>query len=346
MTTGQEDPICLIKRLFKEHYIDPEEFRACGISWEELCSDLWFLCLDRGTSARSWQRTLSMLTFMILKKPASTLTVTAPRTRSTFWKDHTQAQWRSLNVLQILTGTTTTNIWRIWSASASFPLPGRLDLFPSLHHFCIWEWSEAVCSRPYRRFWWWPDIFILQSVQRSTGEMGTPGSMDDTLIDIKSDGIYRSLHYIIKYRGYYVEIQGRTLLRKAGARSTTTLSIHISRDDMMLKDFSTLLNRLSGMADEMSSYFRRMRDERRSIEEQIEQLKEGDLHNDWVTDFCLWQKWELKMPDIRSGSGYYGIWGYLWGRRYSGFETSNTGASMWSRIDDCMDESLVYLTSP
>ena len=27
----------------------------------------------------------------------------------------------------------------------------------------------------------------------------------------------------------------------------------------MLKDFSTLLNRLSGMADEMSSYFRRMR---------------------------------------------------------------------------------------
>ena len=28
--------------------------------------------------------------------------------------------------------------------------------------------------------------------------------------------------------------------------------------DVMLKDFSTLLNRLSGMADEMSSYFRRM----------------------------------------------------------------------------------------
>ena len=23
---------------FKEHYIDPEEFRACGISWEELCA--------------------------------------------------------------------------------------------------------------------------------------------------------------------------------------------------------------------------------------------------------------------------------------------------------------------
>ena len=33
----------------------------------------------------------------------------------------------------------------------------------------------------------------------------------------------------------------------------------------MLKDFSKLLNRLSGMADEMSSYFRRMK-----------QLKEND----------------------------------------------------------------------
>ena len=30
----------------------------------------------------------------------------------------------------------------------------------------------------------------------------------------------------------------------------------------MLKDFSTLLNRLSGMADEMSSYFRRMKEGR------------------------------------------------------------------------------------
>ena len=30
----------------------------------------------------------------------------------------------------------------------------------------------------------------------------------------------------------------------------------------MLRDYSRLLNRLSGLADEMSSYFRRMKDER------------------------------------------------------------------------------------
>ena len=31
------------------------------------------------------------------------------------------------------------------------------------------------------------------------------------------------------------------------------------QDDVDLKDFSGLLNRLSGMADEMSSYFRRIK---------------------------------------------------------------------------------------
>ena len=37
---------------------------------------------------------------------------------------------------------------------------------------------------------------------------------DRNEIDIIADGIYRSLHYIIKYKGYYVEIQGRTLFEE------------------------------------------------------------------------------------------------------------------------------------
>ena len=35
-----------------------------------------------------------------------------------------------------------------------------------------------------------------------------------------------------------------------------------AEDDEMLRDYSKLLNRLSGLADEMSSYFRRMKHER------------------------------------------------------------------------------------
>jgi putative GTP pyrophosphokinase len=42
----------------------------------------------------------------------------------------------------------------------------------------------------------------------------------------------------------------------------------------MLCDFSTLLNRLSGMADEMSSYFRRMKEEKVNMEREKAREKE------------------------------------------------------------------------
>lgn len=85
---------------------------------------------------------------------------------------------------------------------------------------------------------------------------------DDKLIDIKSDGIYRSLHYIIKYKGYYIEIQGRTLFEEGWSEIDHDIVYPYYQNDEMLKDFSKLLNRLSGMADEMSSYFRRMKKEK------------------------------------------------------------------------------------
>lgn len=81
---------------------------------------------------------------------------------------------------------------------------------------------------------------------------------DEKLIEIRSDGIYRSLHYIIKYKGYYVEIQGRTLFEEGWSEVDHDIVYPYNKNNVMLKDFSTLLNRLSGMADEMSSYFRRM----------------------------------------------------------------------------------------
>ena len=85
---------------------------------------------------------------------------------------------------------------------------------------------------------------------------------DQNEIEIISDGIYRSLHYIIKYKGYYVEIQGRTLFEEGWSEIDHDIVCPYNTDDEMLKDFSTLLNRLSGMADEMSSYFRRMKEKR------------------------------------------------------------------------------------
>ena len=78
----------------------------------------------------------------------------------------------------------------------------------------------------------------------------------------KADGIYRSLHYIIKYKGYYVEIQGRTLFEEGWGEVDHDIVYKYAEDDEMLQDYSKLPNRLSGLADEMSSYFRRLKEER------------------------------------------------------------------------------------
>ena len=83
-----------------------------------------------------------------------------------------------------------------------------------------------------------------------------------TIQEIISDGIYRSLHYIIKYKGYYVEIQGRTLFEEGWSEIDHDIVYPYYKDDEMLNNFSGLLNRLSGMADEMSSYFRKMKQEK------------------------------------------------------------------------------------
>lgn len=93
---------------------------------------------------------------------------------------------------------------------------------------------------------------------------------DENLIEIRSGGIYRSLHYIIKYKGHYVEIQGRTLFEEGWSEIDHDIVYPYFKDDPMLRDFSGILNRLSGMADEMSSYFRRMKQEREEEEKQSE----------------------------------------------------------------------------
>lgn len=85
---------------------------------------------------------------------------------------------------------------------------------------------------------------------------------DGNLIEVRTDGIYRSLHYIIKYHGYYIEVQGRTLFEEGWSEIDHDIVYPYYQDDEMLIDFSKLLNRLSGMADEMSSYFRRIKNER------------------------------------------------------------------------------------
>lgn len=113
-----------------------------------------------------------------------------------------------------------------------------------------------------------PDHYYVAERPKVYKRSGDSRIYDENLIEIRSGGIYRSLHYIIKYKGYYVEIQGRTLFEEGWSEVDHDIVYPYYKNDEMLKDFSTLLNRLSGMADEMSSYFRRMTEQREKKENQ------------------------------------------------------------------------------
>ena len=107
-----------------------------------------------------------------------------------------------------------------------------------------------------------PDHYYLAERPRAYKRTGDSKIYDGNEIQIISDGIYRSLHYIVKYRGQYIEIQGRTLFEEGWGEVDHDIVYKEAEDDEMLRDYSKLLNRLSGLADEMSSYFRRMKQQK------------------------------------------------------------------------------------
>lgn len=119
-----------------------------------------------------------------------------------------------------------------------------------------------------------PEHYYLAERPKVYKRSGDSKIYDGTQIEIRAGGIYRSLHYIIKYKGYYVEIQGRTLFEEGWSEVDHDIVYPYYQDDEMLTDFSKLLNRLSGMADEMSSYFRKMKQFRENGDEVWEEVSD------------------------------------------------------------------------
>ncbi|MBQ7093872.1 MAG: GTP pyrophosphokinase [Clostridia bacterium] len=105
-----------------------------------------------------------------------------------------------------------------------------------------------------------PDHYYLAERPRAYKRTGDTKIYDGNEIEIVTDGIYRSLHYIVKYKGHYIEIQGRTLFEEGWSEIDHDIVYKSGLNDEMLEDYSRMLNRLSGLADEMSSYFRRIKD--------------------------------------------------------------------------------------
>jgi len=72
--------------------------------------------------------------------------------------------------------------------------------------------------------------------------------------------VYRSVHYIIKYKGVYLEIQVRTLFEEGWGEVDHAVIYPYFQNDQVLKEYTELLNRLSGLADEMGSFFCRLKE--------------------------------------------------------------------------------------
>ncbi len=75
-------------------------------------------------------------------------------------------------------------------------------------------------------------------------------------ICLDRDGYYRSIHYLIRFKEYYLELQVRTLFEEAWSEVDHDLLYPLYKENKMLVSFSRLLNRTAGLGDEMSTYFR------------------------------------------------------------------------------------------
>lgn len=94
----------------------------------------------------------------------------------------------------------------------------------------------------------------------------------DSVIDGK---VYRSVHYIIKYKGVYLEIQVRTLFEEGWGEIDHAVVYPYYQNDKILKEYTELLNRLSGLADEMSSFFYRLKSlEMKALEHSLQNNNE------------------------------------------------------------------------
>ncbi len=78
--------------------------------------------------------------------------------------------------------------------------------------------------------------------------------------NIKDGKHYRSIHYILKYQNEFIEVQVRTLFEEGWGEVDHHILYPYKTSNSMLREYSELLNRLAGMADEMSSFYRRIKD--------------------------------------------------------------------------------------
>lgn len=118
-----------------------------------------------------------------------------------------------------------------------------------------------------------PKVHIRNGDSRKIYEELLP---PDSVLDGK---VYRSVHYILKYQGVYLEIQVRTLFEEAWGEIDHAIVYPDYQEDRLLNEYTGLLNRLSGLADEMSDFFTSLKVQKENNDFKKETI-ENNIRND------------------------------------------------------------------
>lgn len=77
---------------------------------------------------------------------------------------------------------------------------------------------------------------------------------------IRDEKYYRSAHYILKYKSHIIEVQIRTLFDEGWGEVDHYILYPNKTNNPLLTEYSEMMTRLTGMADEMASFFLRVQD--------------------------------------------------------------------------------------
>lgn len=105
-----------------------------------------------------------------------------------------------------------------------------------------------------------PDKIFLAEEVKSHIRNGDDRSIYEQILPphcVIDDKIYRSVHYVISYKGVYLEIQIRTLFDESWGEIDHAIRYPCYQDDPLLQEYSGILNRISGLGDETSSLFKK-----------------------------------------------------------------------------------------
>lgn len=134
-----------------------------------------------------------------------------------------------------------------WSYVHNY-LTSRIDTIPERY---IKDYSKTITDdENLVYFSEEPKAYIREGDSRKPYE----GVLPDDLIEDRK--IYRSVHYNIRYKGSFVEIQVRTLFEEGWGEIDHDIVYPKYKNDPIFDEYTRLLNRVSGLADEMGSFFR------------------------------------------------------------------------------------------